>query len=47
MAGLSQLTNGNGAFINGEDHAIPISMDLEETKSEILLLTGFSIVSRI
>lgn len=40
MAGFFQMTNGNH-HINGEDVASEV-MDFEETKSEILLLSGFS-----
>ena len=36
MAGFCQMTNGNH-HVNGEE-----VLDFEETKSEILLLSGFS-----
>ena len=40
MAGFIQMTNGTH-HVNGEDVAAEV-MDFEETKSEILLLSGFS-----
>merc|ERR1711911_53196 len=38
MAGFCQMTNGNH-HVNGEEVMV---MDFDETKSEIMLLSGFS-----
>ena len=41
MAGFCQLANGNGSLARAEDCLASV-MDAEETKTEILLLSGFS-----